>query len=294
MSDREHDPKFEAPPEDATCREHPDRLALVMCPECKKPACIACWHHPIRRCHTCLMMDPEGAAPPLAWEARDRPVLSRFFATLSAALRPLSSAPSFAREGAVGARSFFLLSFVPLALLSAIVPFTHTLLFGPTFAIQVIGDADGRAIAIDLARALAIGFVSASAQLAALAFPYISLARAYGAGGPKAAPVRVVLYRAFLLPLGDVLFSLFLWSAPSGGNLAAVEAFARIVQVIPLILLFLALRATARMASGTGPMASLVVTVVPFAALVIVQGWLLEGLRDFAPDPVAIEARASE
>lgn len=240
------------------------------------------------------MSDPEGAAPPIAWETRDQPLFTRFFSTFRAALRPLSSAPSFAREAASGARSFFLLSFVPLALLSAIVPFTHTLLFGPTFAIQVIGEADGRAIAIDLARALGIGFVSASTQLAALAFPYISLARAYAAGGPKAAPVRVVLYRAFLLPLGDVLFSLFLWSAPAGGNLAAVEAFARIAQVIPLILLFLALRATARMASGTGPMASLVVTVVPFAALVIVQGWLLEGLRDFAPDPVAIEARVSE
>jgi hypothetical protein len=240
------------------------------------------------------MQNPGAAALPIAWEEPTKPLGSRFLSTIGSALSPLASAPSFARDNTAGARTFFLLSFVPLALLAAIVPFTHTLLFRPTFTIHVIGAADERAILIDVLRALGIGLVSTLIQLCALAFPFISLARAYAVRGREAAPVRVVLYRAFLLPLGDVLFSILLWNAPAGGDLANVEAFARLIQVIPLILLFLSLRATARMASGTGPIASLVVTIVPFAALVIVQGWLLEGLRDFAPDPAAIVATESQ
>ncbi len=239
------------------------------------------------------MKNPGDAAPPIAWEEPEKPLATRFLKTLGSALSPLASAPSFAHDSTAEARTFFLLSFVPLALLSAIIPFTHTLFFGPTFTIQIIGSADESAIAIDIIRSLGLGFVSALLQLCALAFPYISLARAYAVRGREAAPVRVVLYRAFLLPLGDVLFSILIWSAPLGGDLAKVEAYARLLQVLPLILLFLSLRATARMASGTGPIASLIVTIVPFAALVIVQGGLFEGLRHLVPDPPAIVANES-
>lgn len=291
VSEREQEPPIETPPEGASCSEHTDRPALAVCPRCGGYVCLACWHHPIRRCHACLMRDPAAAAPPIPWEEPSRSFAVRFFATIASAFRPLATAPAFARGDAASARSFLMLSFVPLALLSAIVPFTHTLLFGPLFHVRVVGGADTTSIALDVARAAGIGLLSCSAQIVALALPYVSLTRAYAGQGHPAAPVRAVLYRAFLIPLGEVLFSLVLWGAPENAP-GELVVFARLLQVIPLVLLFASLRATARMGAGAGPIASVVVTMVPFAAMVVVQGWLAEGLEAVQPDPAAIEASA--
>lgn len=293
VSEREQEPPIETPPEGATCNEHSDRPALAVCPRCGGYVCLACWHHPIRRCHACLMREPEAAAPPIPWEDPSRSIALRFFATLGSAFRPLATAPAFARGDAARARSFFLLSFLPLALLSEIVPFTHTLLFGPTFSVRVVGDARAQAIALDVAQAAGVGVLAMAAQLVALAVPYVSLTRAYAGKGNPAAPTRAVLYRAFLVPLGEVLFSIAVWAAPEHAP-QEVIVFAGLLRVLPLVLLFASLRATARMGSGAGPIASIVVTIVPFVAMVVVQGWLLEALALVQPDPVAIEAQMSD
>ncbi len=293
VSEREQESPIETPPEGATCNEHSDRPALAVCPRCGGYVCLACWHHPIRRCHACLMREPEAAAPPIPWEDASRPAIARYFATLGSAFRPLATAPAFARGGVPPAATFLLLSFLPLALLSQIVPLTHTLLFGPTFAVRVIGGAGAQTIALDVAQAAGLGMLVAAVQIVALAVPYISLTRAYAGKGHPAAPLRAVLYRAFLVPLGAILASIVIWAAPERPPLEIVVV-ADLLRVIPLVLLFSSLRATARMGSGTGPFASLVVTIVPFVAMVVVQAWLLEALQLVQPDPAAIEASMSD
>lgn len=298
MSEHDDEREIELPPEGATCAEHPERGALAVCPRCGAYACLACWHQPIRRCHACLMRDPAAAAPPIAWEEPGRGLVSRLAGTMKSALRPISSAPAFARGDAAAPRSFVLLTFVPLALLGAIVPFTHTLLFGPTFQISTITPSggvapDAAAIALDVAQAAGIGLLLGVAQLVALAVPYASLSRAYANGGHPPAPVRAVLYRAFLLPLAEVLYYLVVWSAPESPP-EALLVIAALLRVLPLALLFASLRAAARMASGTGPFASLAVTLVPFAAMLLVNAYATEALRTIAPVPVAPAAPAAE
>jgi hypothetical protein len=294
VSEPEQQKPIETPPDGAMCREHTDRPALVMCAECGAAVCIACWHHPIRRCHACLMRDPLAAAPPIPWEDPTRPAIVRFFATLASALRPLGTAPAFA-HGEVGpARSFALLTILPLALLWAIVPFTQTLLFGPTFSVSVIGEASAAEIALDVARAIGLGLLLCTAQFLAIFLPYVSLTRAYAEKGHRPAPVRAVLYRGFLLPLGAVLFSIVFWAAPEGTPGEELQAIAALAQVIPLMLLFASLRASARMGGGTGPLMSLVVAIVPIVAMVMVQGLLEEALRPMRPAPAAITATTGE
>ncbi|MBZ0120391.1 MAG: hypothetical protein K8H88_25590, partial [Sandaracinaceae bacterium] len=86
MSDRDDEP-IESPPEGASCAEHPERPAAVICPRCGNYACLACWHMTVRRCHACLMRDPAAAAPPIPWETQSN-VFARFFGTLATAVRP--------------------------------------------------------------------------------------------------------------------------------------------------------------------------------------------------------------
>lgn len=292
MTERDREPPIESPPEGSACNEHPERPALAVCPRCGGYVCMACWHHPIRRCHACLMRDPAAASPPVPWERPGSNALARFFGTLGDAFRPIASAPSFARGDAVAPRSFLLLGFLPLALLAAIVPFTRTLLFGPRFAISVVGSADAQAIALDVAIAAGIGLLICAAQVVALALPYVSLARAYASKGHVHAPVRAILYRAWLIPLGEVLRWIVVWSAPDPPP-PELLPLAQLLQVIPLVLLFASLRATARMGSGVGPFASVIVTIVPFVAMLLVQGYLATGLAPILPDSAALEAETA-
>ncbi|UJR83817.1 hypothetical protein [Sandaracinus amylolyticus] len=285
MSDRDDDDRVETPPEGATCGEHPERPALALCPRCGGYACLACWHHPIRRCHACLMRDPASAAPPIAWEDTSRSAPARFVATLASALRPVSSAPAFARSGVGAAWLFFALSFVPLALASEIVEMTSTLLFG-AMQVEVIGGADASAITIDVARAMGLGLVLSSVQLAAFALPYVSLARSYApSSAPPDAPLRVVLYRAFLLPLGTVAVSLLFWMSPADPHVDTFLTIKGLLVVVPLALLFVSLRSTARMASGVGPIASFVVVIVAFASMEVASFYIESTVTSLRPPP---------
>lgn len=275
---------IESPPDGSVCAEHPDRPALAVCPRCGGYACLGCWHHPIRRCHACLMRDPAAAAPPIPWEDPAPNGVVRFFGTITSALRPTTTAPAFARDDVARARWFWALSFLPLAVLSAIVPSTHTLLFGPSFAVRIVGGADGATIALDVVRAVGIGVLVSLVAVLALALPYVSLTRAYAEKGYEVAPLRVVLYRAFLLPLSQVLLHVVVWSLPQDPTeLASLMAAA--AQMLPLVLLFWALRATARMASGVGPLASYLAAIVPFVVMVLAQEFLGRALSPLMPDP---------
>ncbi|AKF03706.1 hypothetical protein [Sandaracinus amylolyticus] len=291
MSDRDDDDRVETPPEGATCAEHSDRPALAVCPRCGSYACLACWHHPIRRCHACLMRDPAAAAPPIPWEDSSRSLPARFVATLGSALRPVSSAPAFARDGVGAAWIFFALSFVPLALVTEIVEMTSTLLFG-AMRVEVLGDADAGAIAIDVARAMGLGLGLSTLQLAAFALPYVSLARSYAPsssphGGLPArdAPLRAVLYRAFLLPLGAAAVSVLYWISPEHPHVDTFLTIRGLLVVVPLALLFVSLRSTARMASGVGPVASFVVVLVAFASMEVASFYVDSTIASLRPTP---------
>lgn len=276
------------PPEGANCHEHPESFAVVVCPRCGHYACLSCWHDPIRRCHACLMRDPAAAGDPVAWEDDRRHLASRFFRTLGAAFAPARSAPGFARGGVGPALVFALLTFVPLALASGIIPYTATLLFEPVFAFRTIGTPTDAEIAADVAKAAALGLLVWTVQAIVLGTAYASLVRAYLTKGHPGAAPRVVLYRAWLLP------STLLWMNVAGLVTTDPELAAtlELVGVVPLMLLIAAMIATARMGGGVGRFTSFVVVLVPVLVMLFAQAFLGRALEPLLPDTEAISAAA--
>lgn len=282
MSD-EDDRPIESPPEGASCAEHPERDALVVCPRCGSYSCLACWHNSVRRCHACLLRDP---GPPVPWEDRARSLPGRFFGTIADAFRPTRSAPSFARSTWPSALSFLALTFIPLALASGIIPYTHTLVFGGGHA-QIVGSPSTQVIALDVARAAVLGLLIAAAKLLCLAVPYHSLSRAYATRGHPPAALSVILYRGWLVPVADVILGLLVWSLPidmSDGMATMVWA----ASIVPIIVLISSMLATARMASGVGPVAALVVVLVPFVVMMVFTPIGMQALHPWLPDAETI------
>lgn len=280
MSDRDEEP-IETPPEGATCAEHPDRDALVTCPRCGSFCCISCWHNAVRRCHPCLVRDPGPVVP---WQDRERSLPARFFATLGDAFRPARSAPTFVRASARSGLSFALLTFLPLALLSGIIPYTHRLGFARSFSITMLSAPTASDIAVDLARAAGIGLLVALGMFSLLAVPYHSLSRAYGSKDRPPASLAVMLYRSWLIPLGGTLSSVLVWSLP-GEPTSGILVLIEVASVLPLLILISSMLSTARMASGVGPLASLVVVLVPFVLMMTVVPMGMQALAPLLPDP---------
>lgn len=287
--EEEGDEPVESPPEGAVCSEHPERPALAVCPRCGAYACLSCWHHPIKRCQSCLMRDPASAAPPIPWEDKSVAWPMRFVGTLANAARPRTTAPALAREGVAPAIVFALLTFPPLAALAGIVPATRTLLFGEG-RIQVVGDGSGADIALDVARAAGIGLVACTVLLLALALPYVSIVRSYSQSAPAGTPIRAMAYRAFLLPLAGCVTSLALFMMTESTS-ALVAMVWQLATVIPVVLLFTNMQAAARSASGTGPLVSLLAALVPSAVAYVAWLFLVSAIAPWMPD--AEETRAA-
>jgi len=285
----------EPAPEGSQCAEHTDRAALVTCPRCGSYCCLACWQNAAGRCHACLLQDP---LPPVPWAD---PALSwprRLFGTLYDALRPTSSAPRFARGRWTQGLSFALLTALPLALLSGVIPFTHFLLFGGRFSVTVTGDPTGGQLALDLTQAMGFGLLLFLVKLLALTVPFASLVRAYESKRLESEPARqVMLYRAWLLPLGGrggLLLGLVLWSLPVGPEEGLGESviwMLEAVSLLPLLVLLWSMTAAARIA-GAGPIASTVVVVVPFLAMMFAEPILLETLSPWLPDSQSVREAA--
>lgn len=277
----------ELSPEGASCAEHPERDALVTCPRCGSYCCIACWHGAVGRCHGCVMRDPGPSVP---WEDRERGLAARFVGTLAGVLRPTRSAPSFAHSRWPLGVSFALLTFVPLALLSGIIPYTHHLVFGAS-QVRMVGDVDTQVLALDLARAAMVGLLVALAKLACIAVPYQSLSRAYGSGGNPTAGLSAILYRGWLIPMAELVLGLlivFLPAEPTSAAMMIVWA----TSLVPLVVLISSLLSTARMASGVGPIAALVVVLVPFVLMMVFTPIGMQALRPWLPDPEVVRQLA--
>jgi hypothetical protein len=262
----------ELPLEGAACSVHPDRTAFRVCPACNRNACLGCWHPSISRCHACLVKDAK-TFPSVPWEDRSRSILGRFVLTLSSALSPDSGAPGFARESDTTGAVFAVLTLVPLGLLSGIIPYTRTLLFGTGFEIRVVAGADPQAIAIDVLVAAFTGLLVSVVSWLAVALPYVSLSRAYSDRGVATAPVRMMNYRGWLIPLHLTLMALLPWCLPSPPSEVAY-LLSQLLALVPIVLLLAAMRSVARMGSGAGPIATFAILIVPLTILFIAQGML--------------------
>ncbi len=284
FSDRARPP--EPAPEGATCEEHPDRAALVRCPRCGGDACLACWHHAVGRCVRCLAKDPTAGSPPVPFEDRNKNVVARFVGTLAGAFRPTATSNAMARAEIRSALLFAAIVAVPLAALRGVIPYTRTLLFGDAFHVETVGSPSSSAIALDVARAMGLSVAEMAILFFALTIPFASLSRAYGVIPGHRAALRLMLYRAWLLPLSfdGIVFHLAIFASPNG-VVSWVALVARLVEVAPLVALFIAMRSTARLAYGVGPFISLAVVLVPLVLLSVMHLLVVTEMQPLVPPP---------
>ena len=279
-------------PEGAHCAEHPERSAHFTCVRCGSYACVHCWHPSVERCQQCLKRDPTEAAPPIPWERRSLSVAARYLGTLATAFRPIRSAPAFAHDDTRAALLFMLLSALPFALLSGVIPHTRTLLFAGDFAIRVLGKPLPGAfeIGIDVVRAMGVQLALTAVDLGCLLLPFVSLVRAY-APARRHAALRVLFYRIWLLPASMLVFYVAIWALPSPEGVAGAPgdpppaSFMLLISLRTLVpvLLFLAMGSTARLACGLGPWMSMVVVIVPVALLLTASPIAAVGLERLLP-----------
>lgn len=287
----QEEPPIESPPEGSMCSEHSDRPALVICPRCGSYACLSCWHGAVKRCHACVA---RHAGPPVPFEDPSRNAVAGFFATLADAGSPLVTAPSFRHPGMARAVVFFVLTFVPLALLSGIVPYTAHLLFGPSFSLELRpADASQETLAFDVVRAMAVGLGVALVQWIALALPFTSLSNAYAERGHPDAPMRAMLYRGWLLALFLLAYTIVPTALPAATG-ALGGSLLLLLTIVPLLLLLSSMRATTRMGSGVGAVAAFVTIGVPFALMLGSGVFLERGVRLVVPELAQLQDSAQE
>jgi len=273
-------------PEGATCGEHPERPAYFTCPRCGAHACVFCWHPAVDRCSACLTRDPTEAAPPIPWEEASTGGVGAYLRTLGAAFRPVRTAPAFARDELAPALRFLWLSAVPMALLAGIIPHTRTLEFGDVFGVELLKNPDSATIALDVARAMAVQAGLFAVELAAIALPFTSLVRAYAHPTRRAAALRVVLYRVWLVPGTALLFYLGGWALPAPSQSDVIPAGYALLLALRVILpvyLMVAMGATARLACGLGPGMSIVVVLVPFILSAVVDAIAVTAVEAMLP-----------
>lgn len=287
---QEEQPDFVAP-EGATCAEHRDRMALFKCPRCGKNACLSCFHAPVARCVACMRRDPTEASPPLPFEAGDGTALGRYFRTYGTAFYPWRSAPAFARPGIKPAVVFFLLSALPMILISGIMPHTRTLWFAAG-KIILQGAPTQQMIALDVARAIAVQLGLSAVELLSLLLPFASLVAAY-APERRDAAIRMVLYRFWLGPLAALIGQAAAWSLPLAFAAAPLDPnqllpaplmIAAFVQAALRVFQLLALIATSRLACGLSVAMSLVVVGVPIVLQLLVVPLAGYGAEQLLPE----------
>ena len=286
MPDPEDDP-IEPAPEGASCAEHPERDALVTCPRCGSYCCIVCWQGAVRRCHACLLRDP---GPPVHWAEPDRGLVSRFFATIADAVHPRASAVRFTRGTVTKAIPFLLLTFLPLALLSGVIPFTHTLGFGPRWAVMFIGTPTEAQLALDVAQAAGLGLLVAAARLGVLGACFAALVSAQGKKIESQPAWQVMLYRAWLVPCSGasgIVLGLVIWGFPPELT-DGMRVFAEVASLVPLMLLLAAMISTARQAHGVGPIMSMVIVLASFLAMYIAEHALYQLMGPLLPSSEAL------
>lgn len=253
---------------------------------CDRDVCFSCFFADLGRCQRCVEQHPEEIADPLPFEARG--MIRGFFPTIATALSPRLSAPAFAIGDSLARPAiFFLLTFVPFALLRGVIPFTHRLHFGPLGRLTVVPGSSTRAIVVDVIRASGLSLLEVSAQLIALSVCYVSLASAFGREGSRTIALRTVMYRAFLLPLGGVygiLAAVAIWLGPTPSG--AIDA-ATAIGALPLLPFYLSLHRSVRSVARVDLVPGLFVVMVPWVLATIVGDFTLRAMMPFLPTPAA-------
>ncbi len=231
--------------------------------------------------------EPPVQIGPMPWEDFNLPFLGRFAGTLLSTFQPVRSLRSVAHGPIAPAAGFFVLSSLPWMVLWAILPFTHTLLFGPSFALTLTKGAQASQIQPDVLRAASVGFALSALGFMSWAFPFASLTRAFCTSPAHAleagrAAWRTALYRVWIIPCGFTLWSLILWGAPDKPSAALLELGMLACQLLPRLLVLIHCQAMARYV-GASTLGALGVAVVPVALEWAVGLLLWQGAREFLP-----------
>ncbi|MDH5673080.1 MAG: B-box zinc finger protein [Myxococcales bacterium] len=285
----------EMPPEGAMCAEHPDDAALFVCERCGSYCCGRCFQPVHNRCSACLLRDPASAAPQVPWESEQGSALGRYFRTLGAAFSPMRTAPAFGRNDSDRARSFLMLSALPLACLAGVIPHTRTLLFSGYFQVSLVGQPSSEQIVLDVLRAMLVQVVLSGSELLILLLPFVSLVRAYAGPERRHAAVRVLFYRLWLLPGTMALSYIGVWALAAPDPEAPIGAATALILTARMVLpvfLVIAMASTARAACGLGRLMSMVVVMVPLTLLLFAQPVVQIGIEQLLPalSPEAMEA----
>jgi hypothetical protein len=202
---------------------------------------------------------------PMGWEDDALPWYQRLYRTLGATFAPLESLHAVANGGVAPALRFALLSALPFMFLWAVVPFTHTLRFGPSFDVAVLPHG-AMPIELDIVRALAIGLVFSGLSQLSWALPFASLVAAFSDGSrpedPRRAGWRTALYRMWVIPFGMTVFFVVVWGLPAGPNDFVAELAVLGLQMLPRMLILVHCHVMARYFGANG-FGALVVSVVP-------------------------------
>lgn len=221
-----------------------------------------------------LPQTPIQARGPIAWEAPETSLLRRLFGTVASTFLPLTTTRAVSLGEIAPALRFTLLWTLPWMPLWAIMPFTHSLLFKYSFAVEVIRKPGTLAVEWDVLRAMAIGIVLSGVAMLSWALPFASLLRAYGKPpepgvSSTRAAWRMVLYRSWVVPCGLSLLALIAWSMPSEPNPWLIEVSLLGLHLLPRILVLMHCFAMARY-FGVEGLATMVVSMVPLAVEVAV------------------------
>lgn len=236
------------------------------------------------------MADPAAVTAGVPWEDAERNIVARFFGTLGQAFVPTRSAPSFARDELAPAVRFFGLTFFPLAALAGVIPFTRTIRFEGSFTYSWIDGAPSAGLVPDVLQAMGLSIVLHGASYLALALAYVSLSKAFGTARARPAALRVLLYRGWLVPLSwnqSLIASLCIAAFPlSHFDLESPGWGARLMLLLPMMLLvifFISIRTTARLASGLASLPSFIVAILPFGLVYAVEGLMRIALGSVLP-----------
>ena len=239
-----------------------------------------------------MAYDDQGDEPvPPAWEGSGS-FPRRWLQTVGGAFAPRRTAAGFGLSDRLRpALTFGLPLVLLLSALAGVVPFTSTLVFGggEGFHIAVVPGTTEALLREDVLRALGLGLLVHGAAVLALALAFTSLAGAYGrveagsAGHGDEEPrdlqrvaLRVVLYRAWLIPLPALVAHAVLWAAPASMQEGA-SVVASTVALVLMVVLVLTLLSAARESCGCGGLSSIAVVTVPFLLMSVVSWALLGG-----------------
>lgn len=215
------------------------------------------------------------------WERHGASFGARLLDTLGSAFRPSRSAPALGGTDVEPAFRFLWLTAAPLALLAGVIPHTRSLLFGDVFGIQVADGATASDLTLDIGRAMLVQLVLFVVDFLSLSLPYGSLIKSYGSQAAQSTALRLLCYRAWLIPAASLLYSLIAWAAPAPPTLVDAQAPAQLPFWIALLmvtpfwlhaLLLVGMWFGARRACNLGPGLSTMVTLIPFVVWSLQQG----------------------